>query len=252
MPPKSAKIGSMAAQSGSWYRAGTTRGTCPADWGGVRSHRRQFDCAGNSAAVTIQVSKSDFTIPKAGKVELELVATGDGGAPLSIGAPIAATKLGKVGRESAAGAGWRIASLGPGQFTFPISGGVAGAAFTVDFSLVGDVNGNGVVNRADLKAIRSRLGVSSKSRRFLPGADLIPNKRIGAADLRIALSDLNARTSLKPLSLVVGALQSAGTSPLASVVVQAQAGAPSRCLSEAPRKLSWRTVPARRVSKPAS
>ncbi|HEV3311278.1 MAG TPA: glycosyl hydrolase family 17 protein [Chloroflexota bacterium] len=180
--------------------------------------------SGNSTAVTIEVSKSDFTIPKSGRVVLELVGTDADGASLSIGAPIAVTKLAKVGRASAAGAGWRIASLGPGQFTFPISGGVAGAAFTVDFSLVGDVNGNGVVNRADIKAIRSRLGVSAKSRRFLPGADLIPNKRIGAADLRFALSDLNARTSLKPLSLVVGAIQPA-YSPLAGVVVQAQPGA---------------------------
>ncbi len=40
-----------------------------------------------------------------------------------------------------------------GKFTFPVSGGAAGASYAVDFSLVGDVDHNGTVNSADINAI---------------------------------------------------------------------------------------------------
>ncbi len=173
----------------------------------------------SAASVTIQVSRNDFTFNKSGHVVLELAATGNSGAPVFIGAPVAITR-GTVGRPSAAGIGWRIASLAQGQFTFSISGGAPGASYTVDFSLVGDVNGNGIVNRQDVRAIRSRLGVTAKSRRFLPGADPFSNDRIGVTDLRLAQSNLHAATSLEPLSISLSAVHSTGTNPLADVVVQ--------------------------------
>ncbi len=183
-----------------------------------------FPAGGGAAGVTIQVSKNDFAFSDSGRVVLEAVATGGGGAPLAVGSPVAA-KRGTVGLASAAGTGWRIASLAPGKFTFPISGGAPGASYTVDFSLAGDVNGNGVVNRSDITAVRSRLGVSAGSSRYLPGADSFSNNRIGPVDLRFAALNLHAATSLEPLSLVVGAFGSDGTSPLADVVVQSRPGA---------------------------
>ena len=174
-------------------------------------------------SLTIQVSKRQFSLGTSGRVDLELTATTETGAPLVIGAPVAA-KPKSVGPESDSGAGWRIASLGPGRFTFPISGGTAGASYTVNFSLVGDVQGDGVVNQADVKAIRSRLGVGEKGPRYLPGADSIPNNRIGPLDLRLAVLNLHARTSLNPLSLSATTVQSSGTGPLANLVVQSKPG----------------------------
>ncbi len=177
--------------------------------------------ATGAGKITIQVSKQNFTLTKSGQVVLELVASTSGSVPLMIGAPVAATPR-TIGHEAAAGGNWRIAALAPGKFTFLISGGTAGASYTVDFSLVGDVDHNGNVNSADINAIRSRFGVTSKSRRFLPGADLFNQNRISAADLRFALSDLGAATSLKPLSLSAGAVRLHGSDPLADVVVHSQ------------------------------
>jgi hypothetical protein len=178
-----------------------------------------FPASGSAAAITIQVSEQDFTLDRSGHVVLEALATANGGAPLSVGSPVSAIR-GTVGHESAAGDGWRIASLAPGQFTFPIARGTPGASFTVDFSLVGDVNGNGIVDRQDIRAIRSRLGVSVKSDRYLPGANPFDKNRIGMADLLFSLSDLHAGTTLAPLSLSLSDVQPTATNPLADVVVQ--------------------------------
>jgi hypothetical protein len=131
-------------------------------------------------------------------------------APLEIGSPRAAARR-TIGHVAAAGDGWRIASLAPGQFTFPISGCTPRASYTVDFSLVGDVNGNGTFDHQDIRAIRSRLGVSARSHRYLPGANLFDKNRIGVADLQFALSDLHAATTLTPLSLSVSAVHATAT-----------------------------------------
>ncbi len=177
--------------------------------------------ATGAGTVTIQVSKQNFTPTKSGQVVLELVASTSGGVPLAIGAPAAATPR-TIGHEAAAGGNWRIAALAPGKFTFPVSGGAAGASYAVDFSLVGDVDHNGTVNSADINAIRARIGVTSKSPRFLPGADLFNQNRISAADLRFALSDQGASTRLKPLSLTVSATYLYGSDPFADVIVHSQ------------------------------
>jgi exo-beta-1,3-glucanase (GH17 family) len=179
---------------------------------------------GGADSVTIEVSKSQFSLGTRGRVILELTATSGTGARLVIGAPLAA-KAKTVGPVSSSGAGWRIAALAPGRFTFPISGGAPGVSYKVNFSLVGDVHGDGVVNQADIKAIRSRLGVGVNSRRYLYGADAIPNNRIGRLDLRLAISNLHARTSLKPLAVSATAVQSSESGPLANLVVQSQPGA---------------------------
>ena len=113
----------------------------------------------------------------------------------------------------------------PDSSRFPSPAAAPGAGYSVDYSLVGDVNGNGVVNRADLRAISSRLGVTTTSHRYLPGADPIANNRIGLADLRVGKLNLGSRTVIKPLSVEASAATPAGASPLASVVVQSQPGA---------------------------
>jgi hypothetical protein len=64
--------------------------------------------------------------------------------------------------------------------------------------------------------------VTSRSQRYLPGADLFDRGRINSADLSFAFSNLGAGTSLKPLSLSVGTVQSASTDPMADVVAQSQ------------------------------
>ena len=178
-----------------------------------------FPASGGAVAITIQVSKQVFTLDRSGHVVLEALATANGGAPLSVESPVGAIR-GTVGHESAAGDGWQIASLAPGQFTFSIARGTPGASFTVDLSLVGDVNGNGIVDRQDIRAIRSRLGVSVKSDRYLPGANPFDKNRIGMADLLFSLSDLHAGTTLVPLSLSLSDVQPTATNPLADVVVQ--------------------------------
>jgi hypothetical protein len=194
--------------------------------------------SGASASVTIDVSTHDFTLDRSGRVALEFVATADSGAPLTIGAPVGAVHR-TVGPESAAGKGWRIASLSRGQFTFSIGGAAPGTSYVVDVSLVGDANDSGQVNRNDIRAIRSRLGVTSMGKRYLPGADVLNRGRINSADLSFALSDLGAGTSLVPLSISLGTVQSTSTDPMADVVAQSQ---PDSSVSLTERGVTLQTV----------
>jgi len=179
--------------------------------------------SGAAGTVTIEVSKQEFTSKQRGRVLIELAAATDSGQPLKIGRPQAGAPR-TVGQISASGAGWRIAALQPGRFTFPVAGGVPGASYTIDFSLVGDVTGKGVVNRGDVRAIRSRLGKGANSPGFLPAADPNHGRRINAADVRLALENLGAATSLEPLSLSLNGTPTLTSSPLETVSVQSQPG----------------------------
>ena len=160
--------------------------------------------SGSAAGVTIEVSKQDFTFNKWGRVVLELVATSANGVPLGIGRRVRPRAERTCESRPPAKAGgsrrWR-----PGSSRLRSPAAPPGGSYSVDFSLVGDVNGNGVVNRQDIRAIRSRLGVDREEPPLSPGADPFNNNRIGVADLRFARSDLHAGTTLLPLSLGLSA-----------------------------------------------
>jgi hypothetical protein len=51
-----------------------------------------FPASGARASVTNDVSTQDFTLDRSGRVDLELVATANGGAPLTIGTPVGALR----------------------------------------------------------------------------------------------------------------------------------------------------------------
>jgi exo-beta-1,3-glucanase (GH17 family) len=179
--------------------------------------------SGAAGAVTIEVAKQDFTSKQWGRVLIEMDAATNSGQTLEVGRPEAGEPR-TVGQISASGAGWRIVSLKPGRFTFSVAGGAPGASYTIDFSLVGDVTGQGFVDHGDERAIRSRLGDNANSQKFLPAADPLHSRKIDAADLRLAQENFGAATSLEPLSLSSNGTATATSSPLGQLIVHSDPG----------------------------
>lgn len=90
--------------------------------------------------------------------------------------------------------------LGPERLTVL---GTPGASFSISFAIAGDMNGDFHVGPSDLHAIRSAIGSRAGSPRFSPAFDINRDGRVTGGDLAIARGNLNAGTSLRPLSTTV-------------------------------------------------
>ena len=87
----------------------------------------------------------------------------------------------------------------PGPYTVQVTGDQATSGpVQVGFYLPGDANGDGVVDRSDLKAIRSALGARYGDPRYAIDADADRDGIINRADLVDAMRNLGARTTVRP------------------------------------------------------
>ena len=94
-----------------------------------------------------------------------------------------------------------LVRLTPGTFVVDVGGKrKLGGTFGLDVSLAGNVSGNFSVGSQDLQTIQSLIGVRSKSPRYLPGADVDGNGTINRSDLKFARMNLGASTEVRPLS----------------------------------------------------
>jgi flagellar basal body rod protein FlgC len=71
--------------------------------------------------------------------------------------------------------------------------------FLVGFYLPGDANGDGVVSRADIKAVQKSLNLQVGDRNYEFNADANRDGKITKADLKIAQRNIGARTRVLPL-----------------------------------------------------
>lgn len=71
--------------------------------------------------------------------------------------------------------------------------------FLTGYYLVGDADGNGKVERADLKEIRSAMGTKANSTDYVFDADSNRDGRISRIDLQLAQQNVGARTTIMPL-----------------------------------------------------
>ena len=70
--------------------------------------------------------------------------------------------------------------------------------FVLDAYLPGDVNGNGVVARDDLKRIRAVYGSRAGQTKFDPAADVNIDAQVGCFDLKLARDNLGAQAAVVP------------------------------------------------------
>lgn len=71
--------------------------------------------------------------------------------------------------------------------------------FLVGFYLPGDADGNGVVNQADIQAVRADFGAKAGDSRYNFDADANRDGRIGFIDLAYAQQNLGVATTVTPL-----------------------------------------------------
>jgi hypothetical protein len=102
-----------------------------------------------------------------------------------------------------AGRNSQIVNFKVGNFTFPISGGWSNRTGTyhVAMQLVGDANGDYIVNQADFKLIQGMIrNPASVSAQVYASADYDGNGTVNNRDLSLARQNANAYTLLRPLS----------------------------------------------------
>ncbi|WP_165074757.1 dockerin type I domain-containing protein [Paludisphaera rhizosphaerae] len=98
-----------------------------------------------------------------------------------------------------------IVSVGPGALTIqPTAQNGTTGGYDVNVSLAGDVNGDFKVDRTDLAAIRSAIGVNGPADTVLAGTDVDGDGVTTLRDWRLAFRNLGASTSYRPRELTAG------------------------------------------------
>lgn len=109
--------------------------------------------------------------------------------------------------QRAFGADRRVVRMTPGNYQLTVeTPGAPGTSYQVGFSLLGDVNGDNQVNRADLRLMRGLLGQRVDRPGVPPAADINNNGIIDRGDLAWAARNLRASTSLSPLAVTMSDL----------------------------------------------
>jgi hypothetical protein len=179
--------------------------------------------ASNSAAKPIVASVTEHS---GTKVQSNTYATAKpvvvGGQPVTP-AVVAKINLARAGKgKTAAPRNFHVQVKGDNQTT---------GQFLTGFYLVGDADGNGKVDRADLATIKQVLGVKADSQSYKFDADANRDGRITRTDLQLAQQNLGAKTTIMPLisadidATTADATTRTSTNPQVSLQGVASAGA---------------------------
>jgi hypothetical protein len=88
----------------------------------------------------------------------------------------------------------------PVTFTVNVTAvGMTSGSFLLGFYLPGDANGDGVVNRSDLAAVKSLQGARSNSANYNFNADANRDGRIGKIDTAFTLQNQGVTTNVSPI-----------------------------------------------------
>jgi hypothetical protein len=88
----------------------------------------------------------------------------------------------------------------PATYTVNVKGlsGTSGN-YLLGFYLPGDANGDGTVDQADIKVIKSEMGATASSSKYTFDADANRDGKINALDIRMATQNLGAKTTVSPV-----------------------------------------------------
>jgi hypothetical protein len=163
---------------------------------------------GGSDIIPLHVATPTFTLPgKRVLLGFAMQATnpsGPGSPTMTIAAPGHTFARKILVKEGAAGGTTALMLARVGQGTIDVQMGQTPGAmgpFQLGVFLVGDVNGDGKVDRTDLNEIRSLLGKTQNDPGFVLAADPDGDGRIGLRDLALARMNLGASTAVRPLAV---------------------------------------------------
>lgn len=163
----------------------------------------------DQAPLEVVVRRSDFALP-AGRVLLSFrtYAAQDEtldppAVTLTRGSAGVVRTLVSLDNVAGGSSGLTVAATRPGTYSVRLPAGVTGRC-QLDVSLAGDANGDFRVGLADLKFIRSRVGAAIGESRYRAAADVDGDGVITRADLGLARRNLGARTAVRPLVLAAG------------------------------------------------
>jgi hypothetical protein len=129
----------------------------------VLSRMGSINRPGGTDSVLLQLEPGQFKAPASGKILFDVEVAPEGGSPFVPGS----FQIVALGRKPitlsapvrSGGAVFRQMLVAPGQYSVLAKGaGGSTGSFEVSVHMVGDVNGDRVVNRADLQAISEALG----------------------------------------------------------------------------------------------
>ncbi len=154
-----------------------------------------------------------FRYSPKGTVAVKLIGTASDGGDLTMGpaaydilnnpTPSKPPRVVPSVHQFPAGRNSQIVNFKVGNFTFPISGGWSNRTGTyhVAMQLVGDANGDFIVNQADFKLIQGMIkNPASVSAQVYASADYDGNGTVNNRDLSLARQNANVNTTLRPLS----------------------------------------------------
>lgn len=151
-----------------------------------------------AAEVRFHVDPGDFDITRHA-LGFVIKATGENGQILKIGR-VAGLDGAKTAGQQNTRFGSTIVKVGEGDYSFQVrTNAVSGQTYRVEFSLAGDVDGEGDVDQGDFDQTRASYGSRYGTAGYLAAADINGSGGIGHADLALLRSNLGNSTSLKPL-----------------------------------------------------
>ncbi len=151
-----------------------------------------------TAEVRFHVDPGDFDMTRHA-LGFVIKATGENGQILKIGR-VAGLDGAQTGGQQNTRFGSTVVKVGEGDYGFQVrTNAVSGKTFRVEFSLAGDVDGDGDVDQGDFEQTRASYGARFGTARYLAAADTNGSGGIGHADLALLRSNLGNATSLKPL-----------------------------------------------------
>lgn len=152
----------------------------------------------NSAEVRFHVDSGDFDISRHA-MGFFIKATGEIGQTLKIGRVSGLDGAQTAGQQTTR-FGSTFVKVGEGDYIFQVrKNSVSGQNYRVEFSLAGDVDGDGDVDQGDFDRTRASFGSRYGTAGYLAAADINGSGGIGHADLALLRSNLGNATSLKPL-----------------------------------------------------
>ncbi|MHC4789419.1 MAG: Ig-like domain-containing protein, partial [Planctomycetota bacterium] len=166
--------------------------------------------AGAEARVAIHLRPEDFAPARTGKTMLGLhlqAAEGSGLDPdvveaLSNGQPVNPRY---ARNDTGVTDSLALVEFLAGDYELAVRGqGNTGGAYVLDVFLVGDVEGDGDVDRADTRAIRGMYGRSTAQAGIEPTADANLDGVVSSFDVAQHIRNLGAATSITVLSLAAG------------------------------------------------
>lgn len=151
-----------------------------------------------TAEVRFHVDPGDFDLARHA-LGFVIKATGENGQILKIGRVSGLDGARTAGQQNTR-FGSSIVKVGEGDYSFQIrTNAVSGQTYRVEFSLAGDVDGDGDVDQGDFDQTRGSYGSRFGTTGYVATADINGSGGIGHADLALLRSNLGNSTSLKPL-----------------------------------------------------